>query len=36
MQCVEVNVNRYIFKHVYVVNNNVALHYLTRDVTNFK
>jgi len=36
MQCVEANVNYYIFKHVYIVNNNVVLHYFTKDVANFK
>ncbi len=35
MQCVEASVNRYIPKYLYVVNDNVVLHYLTRDVTNF-
>ncbi len=36
MQCVKANVNRYISKYVYVVDNNVVLYYFTRDVANFK
>lgn len=36
MQCVKANVNRYISKYVYVFDNNVVLHYFTREVANFK
>jgi len=36
MQYIEANINYYIFRHIYIINNSVVLHYFTKDVVNFK
>jgi len=36
MQCVEASVNYYIFRHIYIVDSNVVLHYFTKHATSFE